>query len=29
MAKPTVDDEIRMGLRYFRLSLFETHAQNL
>ena len=23
-AKPTVDDEIRMGLRYFRLSLFET-----
>jgi phosphoenolpyruvate carboxylase len=22
MAKPTVDDEIRMGLRYFRLSLF-------
>jgi phosphoenolpyruvate carboxylase len=22
-AKPTVDDEIRMGLRYFRLSLFE------
>jgi phosphoenolpyruvate carboxylase len=23
MAKPTVDDEIRMGLRYFRLSLFE------
>ena len=22
--KPTVDDEIRMGLRYFRLSLFET-----
>jgi phosphoenolpyruvate carboxylase len=24
MAKPTVDDEIRMGLRYFRLSLFAT-----
>ncbi|MGA9979407.1 MAG: phosphoenolpyruvate carboxylase [Candidatus Sulfotelmatobacter sp.] len=24
LAKPTVDDEIRMGLRYFRLSLFET-----
>ena len=24
VAKPTVDDEIRMGLRYFRLSLFET-----
>ena len=24
MAKPTVDDEIRMGLRYFRLSLFDT-----
>jgi len=24
IAKPTVDDEIRMGLRYFRLSLFET-----
>jgi phosphoenolpyruvate carboxylase len=23
-AKPTVDDEIRMGLRYFRLSLFDT-----
>jgi phosphoenolpyruvate carboxylase len=23
LAKPTVDDEIRMGLRYFRLSLFE------
>lgn len=23
-AKPTVDDEIRMGLRYFRLGLFET-----
>src|ERR1700678_2775838 len=23
-AKPTVDDEIRMGLRYFRLALFET-----
>ncbi len=23
-AKPSVDDEIRMGLRYFRLSLFET-----
>ncbi len=23
MAKPTVDDEIRMGLRYFRLSLFD------
>src|SRR6202020_3458278 len=22
--KPTVDDEIRMGLRYFRLSLFES-----
>ncbi|MGA9391674.1 MAG: phosphoenolpyruvate carboxylase [Candidatus Sulfotelmatobacter sp.] len=22
--KPTVDDEIRMGLRYFRLSIFET-----
>jgi phosphoenolpyruvate carboxylase len=22
--KPTVDDEIRMGLRYFRLTLFET-----
>ena len=22
--KPTVDDEIRMGLRYFRLSLYET-----
>jgi phosphoenolpyruvate carboxylase len=22
--KPTVDDEIRMGLRYYRLSLFET-----
>lgn len=24
LAKPTVDDEIRMGLRYFRLSLFAT-----
>src|SRR5499427_5717286 len=24
LAKPTVDDEIRMGLRYFRLSLFDT-----
>ena len=24
LTKPTVDDEIRMGLRYFRLSLFET-----
>jgi phosphoenolpyruvate carboxylase len=24
LAKPTVNDEIRMGLRYFRLSLFET-----
>jgi len=24
LAKPTVDDEIRMGLRYFRLTLFET-----
>jgi len=24
LAKPTVDDEIRMGLRYFRLSLFES-----
>ncbi|HUA14193.1 MAG TPA: phosphoenolpyruvate carboxylase [Verrucomicrobiae bacterium] len=23
LAKPTVEDEIRMGLRYFRLSLFE------
>jgi len=23
LTKPTVDDEIRMGLRYFRLSLFE------
>jgi len=23
MAKPTVDDEIRIGLRYFRLSLFD------
>ncbi len=23
LAKPTVDDEIRMGLRYFRFSLFE------
>jgi phosphoenolpyruvate carboxylase len=23
VAKPTVDDEIRMGLRYFRLSLFD------
>jgi phosphoenolpyruvate carboxylase len=23
-AKPSVDDEIRMGLRYFRLTLFET-----
>jgi phosphoenolpyruvate carboxylase len=23
MAKPTVDDEIRMGLRYFRLSMFD------
>jgi len=23
LAKPTVDDEIRIGLRYFRLSLFE------
>jgi phosphoenolpyruvate carboxylase len=23
LAKPTVDDEIRMGLRYFRLSLFD------
>jgi phosphoenolpyruvate carboxylase len=23
LAKPTVDDEIRMGLRYFRLSVFE------
>jgi len=24
LTKPTVDDEIRMGLRYFRLSLFDT-----
>ena len=24
LAKPTVDDEIRMGLRYFRLSIFDT-----
>jgi len=24
LQKPTVDDEIRMGLRYFRLSLFDT-----
>jgi phosphoenolpyruvate carboxylase len=24
LTKPTVDDEIRMGLRYFRLSLFNT-----
>jgi len=24
LAKPTVNDEIRMGLRYFRLSLFES-----
>jgi len=24
LAKPTVDDEIRMGLRHFRLTLFET-----
>jgi len=24
LAKPTVDDEIRMGLRYFRLSMFDT-----
>jgi len=24
LAKPTVDDEIRMGLRYFRLTLFAT-----
>ena len=24
LAKPTVDDEIRIGLRYFRLSLFDT-----
>lgn len=24
LAKPTVNDEIRMGLRYFRLSMFET-----
>jgi len=24
LSKPTVDDEIRMGLRYFRLSLFDT-----
>jgi phosphoenolpyruvate carboxylase len=24
LAKPTVNDEIRMGLRYFRLSLFDT-----
>ena len=24
LAKPTVDDEIRMGLRYYRLSLFAT-----
>ena len=23
LAKPTVDDEIRMGLRYFRFSLFD------
>ena len=23
LAKPTVDDEIRMGLRYFRLSMFD------
>ena len=27
LAKPTVDDEIRMGLRYFRLSLFEALAK--
>jgi phosphoenolpyruvate carboxylase len=26
-AKPTVDDEIRMGLRYFRLSLFDALAK--
>jgi len=24
LAKPAVNDEIRMGLRYFRLSLFES-----
>ena len=24
LAKPTVSDEIRMGLRYFRLSLFDS-----
>ena len=24
LAKPTVNDEIRMGLRYFRLSLFDS-----
>src|ERR1700734_1533852 len=24
LAKPTVDDEIRMGLRYFRLSIFDS-----
>src|SRR5205814_2953130 len=24
LTKPTVDDEIRMGLRYFRLSLFDS-----
>ena len=27
LAKPTVDDEIRMGLRYFRLSLFDALAR--
>ncbi|HTW59417.1 MAG TPA: phosphoenolpyruvate carboxylase [Terriglobales bacterium] len=27
LAKPTVDDEIRMGLRYFRLSLFDALAK--
>jgi len=27
LAKPTVNDEIRMGLRYFRLSLFDSLAK--
>ena len=27
LAKPTVNDEIRMGLRYFRLSLFDSLAR--
>ena len=29
LAKPTVNDEIRMGLRYFRLSLFDALPENL